>query len=326
MHSNNSIIELENVSTQLDKEFCWVMDFIKQRNFSQMKEAIKFNFIYLKNINPTKFNLIVNYYNKYKYLWGEIDFDKGIYELISNRAQALVQHRKDFEWLYNRLGDHRSKRILMNILSYWLTNDDGKISQLCDNYFLQYFDLDLIKIDKSEVFIDVGAYIGDTLVDYVKAFGADSYKEIYCYEIVPKNIELIEKNIKLFNLQNVFIKEKGVSNKNGIMYLPQDIVSSIITLAEKGEKEIETVKLDDDINKKVSFIKMDIEGSEEQALLGCRKLIKKYHPKLAIGAYHNHKDLWKLPRIIDKFDPTYKFYLRYYGGNLVPTEFVLYAI
>ena len=326
MHSNNSIIELENASTQLDKEFCWVMDFIKQRNFSQMKEAIKFNFIYLKNINPTKFNLIVNYYNKYKYLWGEIDFDKGIYELISNRAQALVQHREDFEWLYNRLGDHRSKRILMNILSYWLTNDDSKILQLCDNYFLQYFDLDLIKIDKSEVFIDVGAYIGDTLVDYVKAFGADSYKEIYCYEIVPKNIELIEKNIKLFNLQNVFIKDKGVSNKNGIMYLPQDIVSSIITLAEKGEKEIETVKLDDDIIKKVSFIKMDIEGSEEQALLGCRKLIKKYHPKLALAVYHNHKDLWKLPRIIDKFDPTYKFYLRYYGGNLVPTEFVLYAI
>lgn len=323
---DNKTPVFENSSNQTDKEFVWISDFIKERNFSQMKKVIKDNFIFLKKINFMKFNSVVNYYNEYKHLWGEINFDKGTYELISNRARALVNHREDFEWLYDRLADYRSKRILLNILSYWITNDDSKIAGLSDKYFLQYFDQDLIKVDKNEIFVDVGAYIGDTLVDYAKCFGADAYKKFYCYEIVPKNIEFIEKNIKIFNLNNVIIKEKGVSNKNGIMYLPQDIVSSIITLSETGEKEVETVKLDDDINEKVTFIKMDIEGAEEKALLGCRKLIKKYHPKLALGAYHNYKDLWKLAKIINKFDSGYNFYLRYYGGDLVPTEFVLYAI
>ncbi|MDD2445955.1 MAG: FkbM family methyltransferase, partial [Clostridia bacterium] len=160
---------------------------------------------------------------------------------------ALVEHREDFKWLYNRLGDYRSKRILLNVLSYWMTNDDSKISELSDKYFLQYFDLDLIKIDKDEVFVDVGAYIGDTLIEYVKAFGADCYKKFYCYEIVPKNIDLIRKNIELFNLKNVIIRDKGVSNKNGFMYITQNEVSSIITLAEAGKLKVETVKLDDDI-------------------------------------------------------------------------------
>lgn len=315
-----------NEPTQTDKEFKWVLDFIKARDFSQMQDVIKINFNYLKNTNLAKFNLIINYYNQYKHLWGEINFEKGIYELVENRAQALVEHREDFEWLYNRLGDYRSKKILLNILSYWMTNDDSKISELSDKYFLQYFDLDLIKIDKDEVFVDVGAYIGDTLIEYVKAFGADCYKKFYCYEIVPKNIDLIRKNIELFNLKNVIIREKGVSNKNGFMYITQNEVSSIITLAEAGKLKVETVKLDDDINEKVTFIKMDIEGAEEQALQGCLKTIEKHKPKLALSVYHNHNDLWKLPRIIDKTCNTYKFFLRYYGGNLIPTEFILYAI
>ena len=50
------------------------------------------------------------------------------------------------------------------------------------------------------------------------------------------------------------------------------------------------------------------------------------HPKLALSVYHNHKDLWKLARMISEIDPTYRFYLRYYGGNLCPTEYLLYAI
>ena len=143
---------------------------------------------------------------------------------------------------------------------------------------------------------------------------------------MPKNIELIKKNINLFNLKNIEIKEKGVSDKKGTMFLQENVVSSTITLAESGKLEVKTVKLDDDLKEKVSFIKMDIEGAEENALLGCRRLIRKYHPKLALAVYHNHKDLWKLARIISEADSSYKFFLRYYGGNLVPTEFVLYAI
>jgi len=323
--TNNEVSEQKSV-IQIDKEFELLIDFLKQRDFLQIKNIILENFQYLKNTNLQKYILIVNYYNQYKHLWGGINVDTGNLELIENCAKMFVEHLQDFEWLYEQLNDYRSKRILLNILTYWLTVDDSKISQLNDKYFSQYFDYDIIKCNKNEIFVDVGAYIGDTLVEYVKAFGADCYNKFYCYEIVPKNIDLIKKNIELFNLKNVIIREKGVSDKNGFMYLTQNEISSIITLAKTGKFKVATVKLDDDISEKVTFIKMDIEGAEEQALKGCLKTIKKHKPKLALSVYHNYKDLWKLPRIISKTCNTYKYYLRYYGGNLIPTEFILYAI
>ena len=74
------------------------------------------------------------------------------------------------------------------------------------------------------------------------------------------------------------------------------------------------------------MIKMDIEGAEEKALLGCQKQIIKNKPKLLISVYHNHEDLWKIPRMISNMNPNYKFYLRYYGNNIFPTEIVLIAV
>ena len=71
---------------------------------------------------------------------------------------------------------------------------------------------------------------------------------------------------------------------------------------------------------------MDIEGGEEKALIGCQNHIKNEHPKLLISVYHNHEDLWKLPKIINDFYPNYNFYLRNHGNNIFPTETVLFAI
>lgn len=83
--------------------------------------------------------------------------------------------------------------------------------------------------------------------------------------------------------------------------------------------------LDDDISEPLTFIKMDIEGMEQAALRGCENQIRANHPKLAICTYHNYEDIWKIPRMIDAMDPSYQFYMRHYGGNLIPTEFVLLA-
>lgn len=73
-------------------------------------------------------------------------------------------------------------------------------------------------------------------------------------------------------------------------------------------------------------MKMDIEGTESLALQGCADHIRKDHPKLAISIYHNNEDIWKIAKLIKEIDATYKFYIRYYGGNLYPSEYILYGI
>ena len=313
------------IPNQIDVEFESLMEFMEGKDVSQMAEAIKRNLKYFSTTNNRVYNNTVNFINEHK-LWGTYYPEQEDYELAENRAHAFVEHREDFKWLYQILNDYRSKRILVNILYYWLMSDPKRIDQIYDQTFSQYFDLDIVKCSKDEVFVDVGGFIGDTLVSYIKTFGNDCYKKLYCYEIAPANIEYIEKNIELFHIDHVEIKEKGASDRNGTMYLSSNELSSINQLSESGEMTVPIVKIDDDIEEDVTFIKMDIEGGEEKALLGCLEKIKKNHPKLALSVYHNHKDLWKLTRMIYEADPSYHFYLRYYGSPVFPTEYILYAI
>ena len=73
----------------------------------------------------------------------------------------------------------------------------------------------------------------------------------------------------------------------------------------------------------VNFIKMNIEGSELQALKGSQNTIKKWKPRLAIAAYHKTWDLWEVPLILHEMNSSYRFYLRSYMNNL---SFVYYVI
>jgi len=94
---------------------------------------------------------------------------------------------------------------------------------------------------------------------------------------------------------------------------------------EEGSIKIKTVKLDDILNgEKATFIKMDIEGAELNALKGSKDTIMKYRPKLAICLYHKPEDIWEIPAYIIQLRNDYKFYIRHY--NLWGSGSILYAI
>lgn len=309
----------------VDREFCFLTTFIRNRSLPEVKDAIIKNLSELERNNKQNYSSTINYYNTYK-MWGEYYPQNGNFELADNRAHALWEHRQDFEWLYGRLSDYRSKKVLTNILSYWISSEFPYTSDILDKYFHQYFDYDIVSCNADEVIVDLGAFTGDTMMDYMKMFGAHCYKRYYCYEIVPESVAAIKKNIENMGLKNIVVREKGASSREGVLFVSHNGVPSVSRLAECGETAIRTVAIDEDIDEPVTFIKMDIEGGEEQALIGCGNKIRESHPKLALSVYHNHNDIWKLARMIDEMDPSYRFYLRYYGRPLLPTEYVLYAI
>ena len=92
-----------------------------------------------------------------------------------------------------------------------------------------------------------------------------------------------------------------------------------------GRKIIQTVKLDD-ILKGYSdlVIKMDIEGAELNALYGARRIITETKPELLISVYHKISDLWRIPLLLKKWVPQYRFYLRSYASATIDT--VLHAV
>lgn len=92
--------------------------------------------------------------------------------------------------------------------------------------------------------------------------------------------------------------------------------------------EIKIVALDDIINHEtVDFIKMDIEGSEMDAVVGARKTISKYKPRLSIAVYHQVENAHKVCTLLRQIRPDYQIKCRgiYAWGGCEPRPFMVYA-
>ena len=115
----------------------------------------------------------------------------------------------------------------------------------------------------------------------------------------------------------------GTSNKNETILLDEGSIGSSASRIGEGSIEAQTVKLDDVVTGKVTFIKMDIEGAELDALHGATHIIQSQKPRLAICLYHKQSDMYDIPTYILSIVKDYKFVIRHYSSN--PWETVLYA-
>lgn len=223
------------------------------------------------------------------------------------------------------LSDDISRKIVFRVIEEWGKDRyiHGQIDDI--HYADQYFPKDLIKLSNEEIFVDAGAYIGDTIDDFLKKTKYQ-FQKIYSFEL-NKDIYLnLEENIKKYDKnisQKIYLFNIGISNKNqNCSYNDFGAGSSI---DDKGHCDSEIARLDDILERnKVTFIKMDIEGSELDALKGAYDIINNWKPNLAISIYHKMEDLWKIPMYLNSLNLGYKIYIRHHTDYL--TETVCYAI
>lgn len=234
--------------------------------------------------------------------------------------EIIKNNINDIEKVYNLLEDEKSREAMLGIINHRLTNTFNCIKYSKN----QYFDVDIIKMDEEEIFLDGGAYIGDTLEEFIKLTN-DKFKKVYEFEPDKGNAQIIQRNFENYVHENkVIVEEKGLLDEfKRIGFMSCN--DSISRINEDGTDFIETVSIDEYLNDEpVTFIKMDIEGSELLALKGAIKTIKKYKPKLAICIYHKPEDLWEIPLFIKKILPEYRIYIRHHSKYLFET--VCYAI
>ena len=124
-------------------------------------------------------------------------------------------------------------------------------------------------------------------------------------------------------LSNVEIIPAGMWSCNTTLFFNSQ-GSMMSRIDENGEDEVEVRALDEVVDGKVTFIKMDIEGAELESLKGARKIIQEQKPKLAICVYHKKEDIFDIPEYILSLNSEYKLYLRHY--TLDEWDTVLYAI
>lgn len=264
-----------------------------------------------------------DFFNRFGY-WGRLDPQQGIFEQIELKELALFEHIGEYAWLYERLEDYRSKKTLYSILSNWYRYDFTSTAQTKEYMYDDYFDLDVVRCTPEEVVVDLGAYTGDTVKSYIRNYGEDCYRRIYCYEITPDSFGKLQKN--LAGLRDIELRLKGVADMPGRLSLSPNEYASANRLLPDSEGEVEVTTLDLDIEEPVTLIKADIEGMEQRALAGARGHILNDHPKLLISVYHSNEDLWRIPQIIHEISRDYRFYLRYRGSPIYPTEISLLAV
>lgn len=305
---------------QIDLKFALLMNEIRSLSEQELYHQIRLSF---EQIPDATRNNMMNFFNQFLY-WGSMDIEHNNFEEIELKVHELKEHVDDFEELYINLEDYRSKKLLYAILNNWVHYDFNTLSEVIEKCYDDYFDLDLIPTCNEEVFVDLGAYTGDSTISFLRNY-EDSYKKIYAYEITPETYQILVSNLK--DYPNVVCYLKGVGDtRSSLSVVNSSADASANTVFVSDNGTIPMVTLDEDIGEKLTMIKADIEGFEQEALLGAINHIKNDHPKLLISVYHKNEDLWKIPKMIKEIDPTYKFYLRYHGGNVYPTEITLIAL
>ena len=224
--------------------------------------------------------------------------------------------------VYGCLSDGRSRQVFDSIVSRVLGDglNTGLMPGVCEK--AQYFPADLIRLTGHENFADIGAYDGDTVRDFAARTGG-KFDKVYSFELDAVNFAALKANvaamperdrIKIFNL-GAWDSERDISYSVGRSQ----------STAGEGEATGHVVTLDEALKgEKVTFIKMDIEGAEPQALRGARNLIRAQKPTLAVCIYHDFRHLWEIPLYIKELVPEYKLYLRHHTN--LEYETVCYAV
>jgi len=188
-----------------------------------------------------------------------------------------------------------------------------------------YFPYDLVTISESEYLVDCGAFDGDTMRDFIDAQG-NKFSKYTAIEADPKNYRKLVANVKKYPkaIRDKIItcpvavgacREKVHFNANG----------TESSRVGGNSLEIDSVAIDEVLSgQKTTWIKMDIEGSEPDALNGARKTISSHSPVLSICVYHQQDHLWRIPLMISNISPGYRFFLR--PHLLESWDLVCYAI
>ena len=173
-----------------------------------------------------------------------------------------------------------------------------------------YFPASLIKLSPDEVFVDCGAYDGDTIRDFLGHSGGH-FRRIYAYEADQRNYARLQHfvgGVPGGLRERIEISDKALYEHAGILHF--SATGTAAAAVSSQGSEVPCVALDTELNEPPTYLKMDIEGSEPAALRGARQLIARHVPIISACVYHSQDHLWSVPLQIAAHRVPYRLYLR----------------
>ncbi len=223
---------------------------------------------------------------------------------IFNNA-FLSKHAGEIEEAYSHLVDEQSKKVFENIIRFQFSGDLDLLFN-CETPKSEA--LSLLKLNDSESFLDLGAYRGDTVAEFLNQ--VNSYKKIVAVEPdrrTFKKLSLYCEAIESCTPLNFAVWSESTS-------LSFDGNRGRGASASGGGAEIATLTVDGIFKEfgEFTYLNIDVEGAEAQLLKGAEKSIKAYSPKLCMAVYHRSEDIFSLVNQVYRFNGSYKIYLRHH--------------
>lgn len=229
-------------------------------------------------------------------------------DTLFDRAFFLL-HRQDLEETESLLADELSRRTLENVIRYKLT---GKISYLDTCECAEEETFSLLQTAEIRNYADLGAYNGDTIRKLIPV--SPKLCEVTALEPDRRNFrKLTEYAATIADRLTVRACNIGAWSKKDLLsfHASGNRNAGLASSPTGKTSTVETDTLDDILaDRSVDFIKYDVEGAEREALMGSRRTIARYSPRLLVSLYHRSEDLYTLPRLVRDMNPSYSFYLR----------------
>lgn len=228
-------------------------------------------------------------------------------------ADEYAANRERYAWAYGRLDDEASRDAFRRLVSFRLFYDLAVLEGFEERQDVQYFEPFLDLRPTGEVFVDVGGYDGFTSREFARR--CPGYAGIHIFEPDETNVAACRRGLD--GLGSIHLHQVGLSNARRTLRFQSQGSGSRIS--DGGDIIIEVDRLDDVLTEPVTFIKMDIEGEELNALDGARRTILDSHPRLAISVYHRPGDFWRIPEKILSVRNDYRVLLRSYTESIYET-------
>lgn len=240
--------------------------------------------------------------------------DPGQASKLSTKARTI----------WENLSDEQSKREYWQYFQ-WICRDDT-LEPAQGIGADQYFAKDLIKLKADEVFIDCGAYTGDTLamlIDYSQGV----FQGYYGFEPDSANFSKLVGSVASYGpelSERIHLIPAAVGAKQGHQKF-NDSGSEMSSLSSHGDALIEVWDLDSySFADTPSFIKIDLEGGDATALSGMRSGLQAWRPIVCVAIYHHPRDFIEIPMMLISTLSSYSFHVR--SHNHYGLDFVLYCV
>lgn len=191
----------------------------------------------------------------------------------------------------------------------------------------QQYDHPLVHAEKGDTILDVGGYTGDTAAQFLQQ--TNNTCKVISFE--PSRKHYAKYCERLAGLEEFAeVLPFGTWSHTASLTFNTDfpdVLSGSHRVDPNGEETIDVIGIDSLVAERsleIDMIKMDIEGSELQSLIGAKETIARQHPKLQISIYHKPSDLWEIKEYIDTISPGYTYYAGHHSN--MHTETVLYGI